>query len=77
MTRGLDKDNVIVSIEDVNNSLRLTLENIRDQAQEQNENLLILKKYLDWQLSKPNRIFHPVKYKAWKLQGPPVPIEFI
>lgn len=77
MTRSLDKDNVIVSIEDVNNSLRLTLENIRDQAQEQHENLLILKKYLDWQLSKPNRIFHPVKYKAWKLQGPPVPIEFV
>ena len=77
MTRSLNKDNVIISIEDVNNSIRLTLENIRDQAQEEHENLLILKKYLDWQLSKPNRIFHPVKYKAWKLQGPPVPIEFM
>ena len=77
MTRSLDKDNVIVSIEDVNNSIRLTLENIKDQAQEQHENLLILKNYLDWQLSKPNRVLHPVKYKAWKLQGPPVPIEFI
>ena len=77
MTRSLNKDNVIVSIEDVNNSIRLTLENIKDQAQEQHENLLILKKYLDWQLSKPNRIFHPLKYKNWKLQGPPVPIEFV
>ena len=77
MTRSLDKDNVIVSIEDVNNSIRLTLENIKDQAQEQHENLLILKKYLDWQLSKPNRVFHPIKYKAWKLQCPPVPIEFV
>ena len=77
MTRSLDKDNVIVSIEDVNNSIGLTLENIKDQAQEQHENLLILKKYLDGQLSKPNRIFHPIKYKDWKLQGPPVPIEFM
>ena len=77
MTRSLDKDNVIVSIDDINNSIRLTLETLQDEAQEQNENLLILKKYLDWQLSKPNRIFHPVKYKAWKLQGPPIPIEFV
>ena len=77
MTRSLNKDNVIVSIEDVTNSIQLTLETLQDEAQEQNENLLILKKYLDWQLSKPNRIFHPIKYKAWKLQGPPVPIEFI
>ena len=77
MTRSLDKDNVIVSIEDVNNSIRLTLENIKHQAQEQHENLLILKKYLDWKLSKPNRVLHPIKYRAWELQGPPVPIEFI
>ena len=77
MTRSLDKDNVIVSIDDINNSIRLTLETLQDEAQEQNENLLILKKYLDWQLRKPNRIFHPIKYKAWKLQGPPLPIEFI
>ena len=77
MTRSLDKDNVIVSIEDVNNSIRLTLENIKDQAQEQHENLLILKKYLDWQLSKPNRVLHPIKYREWKLQDPPVPIEFV
>lgn len=71
MTKSLDKDNVIISIEDINNSILLTLENIKDQAQKQHENLLILKKYLDWQLSKPNRVFHPVKYRAWKLQGPP------
>ena len=77
MTRSLDKDNVIISIENVTNSIQLTLENLKDQAQEQHENLLILKKYLDWQLSKPNRVFHPIKYKAWKLQGPPVPIEFM
>ena len=77
MTRSLNKDNVIISIENVNNSIQLELENIRDQAQEQHENLLILKKYLDWQLSKPNRIFHPIKYNAWKLQGPPVPLEFV
>ena len=77
MTRSLNKDNVIISMENVNNSIQLELENIRDQAQEQHENLLILKKYLDWQLSKPNRIFHPIKYRAWKLQGPPVPIEFV
>ena len=77
MTRSLDKDNIIVSIEDVNNSIRLALENIKDQAQEQHENLLILKKYLDWQSKRPNRVFHPFKYKAWKLQGPPIPIEFM
>lgn len=77
MIRSLDKDSVIISIEDVNNSISLTLENIKDQAQKQHENLLILKKYLDWQLSKPNRIFHPVKYRAWKLQGPPISIEFV
>ena len=77
MTRNLNKDNVIISIEDVNNSIRLTLENIKDQAQEQHENLLILKKYLDWQLSKPNRVLHPIKYRAWKLQDPPVPFEFV
>ena len=77
MTRSLNKDNVIVSIEDVTNSIQLTLETLQDEAQEQNENLLILKKYLDWQLSKPNRLLHPIKYRDWKLQGPPVPIEFI
>ena len=77
MTRSLNKDNVIISIENVNNSIQLELENIRDQAQEQRENLLLLKKYLDWQISKPNRVFHPIKYKAWKLQGPPVPLEFV
>ena len=77
MTRSLNKDNVIISIENVNNSIQLELENIRYQAQEQRENLLLLKKYLDWQISKPNRVFHPIKYKAWKLQGPPVPIEFV
>lgn len=77
MTRSLDKDNVIVSIENVNDSIQRALETIQDQAQEQHENLLILKKYLDWQLSKPNRVFHPIKYKAWKLEGPAVPIEFV
>ena len=77
MTRSLNKDNVIISIDDINNSIRLTLETLQYEAQEQNENLLILKKYLDWQLSKPNRVLHPIKYKAWKLQGPPLPIEFI
>ena len=77
MTRSLNKDNVIISIENVNNSIQLELENIRYQAQEQRENLLLLKKYLDWQISKPNRVFHPIKYKAWKLQGPPVPLEFV
>lgn len=77
MTRSLNKDNVIISVEDVNNSIQLTLENIKDQAQEQHENLLTLKKYLDWQLSKPSRIFHPIKYRDWKLQGLPVPIEFV
>ena len=77
MTRSLDKDKVIVSIEDINNSIRFTLEDLKDQAQEQHENLLILKRYLDWQSKRPNRVFHPFKYKAWKLQGPPIPIEFI
>lgn len=77
MTRSLNKDNVIVSIEDVNNSIQRTLENIKDQAQEQHKNLLVLKEYLDWQLSKPNRVLHPIKYRSWKLQGPPVPIEFV
>ena len=77
MTRSLDKDNVIISIENVNTSIQSALETLKDQAQEQHENLLILKTYLDWQLSKPNRVFHPIKYKAWKLQGPPLPIEFI
>ena len=77
MTRSLNKDNVIISIDDVNDSIGLTLETLQDEAQEQNENLLILKKYLDWQLSKPNRLLHPIKYRDWKLQGPPVPIEFI
>ena len=77
MTRSLDKDNVIVSIEDVNNSIRLTLETLQDEAQEQNENLLILKKYLDWQSKRPNRVFHPFKYNAWKHQGPPIPVELI
>lgn len=77
MTRSLNKDNVIISIDDINNSIRLTLETLQDEAQEQNENLLILKKYLDWQLSKPNRVLHPIKYRDWKLQGPPLPIEFV
>ena len=77
MTRSVNKDNVIISIDDINNSIGLTLETLQDEAQEQNENLLILKKYLDWQLSKPNRLLHPIKYRDWKLQGPPVPIEFI
>lgn len=77
MTRSFNKDNVIVSIENINNSIRLTLEDLKDQVQEQHENLLILKKYLDWQSRKPNRVFHPFKYKAWKLQGPPIPIEFM
>lgn len=77
MTMNIDKDTVIVSIEDVHRSIKLTLEELKDQAQEQHENLLILKKYLDWRSSKPNRLFHPFKYKEWKLQSPPVPIEFI
>ena len=77
MTRSLNKDNVIISIDDINNSIRLTLETLQDEAQEQHENLLILKRYLDWQSKRPNRVFHPFKYKAWKLQGPPIPIEFM
>lgn len=77
MTKTFNTDKVIVSIEDINNSIQLTLEDLKDQAQEQHENLLILKKYLDWQSSKPSRVFHPFKYKAWKLQGPPIPIEFV
>ena len=39
MTRSLDKDNVIVSIENVNDSIQRTLEKIQSQAQEQHENL--------------------------------------
>lgn len=77
MTKTLDNDKVIVSIDTISNSIQRTLEDLKDQAQEQHENLLILKQYLDWQSRKPNRVFHPFKYKAWKLQGPPIPIEFV
>lgn len=77
MTKTFNMDKVTVSIEDINNSIQLTLEDLKDQAQEQHENLLILKRYLDWQSKRPNRVFHPFKYKAWKLQGPPIPIKFV